>query len=342
MHMLIMGHGYTAAALTPRLIEAGWTVTGTTRDHPQRVAESGATPIIWPGAVEAVRSEISRADAILISVAPVVVETAGADGDSDPRAAGSRAASGTDPVLAEFAEALRASRARWIGYLSSTNIYGDHGGAWVDETTPPAPTTARGQARLAAERAWSELAASSGWALTIFRLAGIYGPGRGPFAKLRQGRARRIVKPGQVFSRIHVDDIAGAIMASLDRHFMPSGGGRDPASAGSARPDAVPAPTDTGAAHPSARPDAAPMIVNVCDDAPCPPQEVIAAAADMLEMPPPPLEDFATAQMGHMARSFYRDNKRVRNDRLKQLPGYRLRHPDYRSGLAAILADEAG
>ncbi|SDD91077.1 Nucleoside-diphosphate-sugar epimerase [Paracoccus isoporae] len=333
MHMLILGHGYTAAALTPRLIAAGWTVTGTTRSDPARVAESGAEPLIWPGDAARMREEIARADAILSCVAPVTTGTAQPGDATDP--AGTPGPVATDPVLAELSDALRISSARWVGYLSSTNVYGDHGGAWVDETTPPAPTSHRGRARVAAEQGWADLAAQSGWALTIFRLAGIYGPGRGPFAKLRQGRARMIEKPGQVFSRIHVDDIAGAVIAALNWHVPP-------------RPDAAPARPDAahsaGLSRAASReaPAETPLIVNLCDDAPCPPQEVIAAAAAMLHMQPPPREDFATARMTEMARSFYRDSKRVRNDRLTQILGYRLRHPDYRSGLAAILAAERG
>ena len=285
MHMLIFGHGYTSAALTPQLIAAGWTVAGTTRSDPDRVAASGAMPVIWPGDAARLRTEIARADAILISTAPDL-------------------ATG-DPVLAEFAPALWHARPRWVGSLSSTNVYGDHGGDWVDEDTPPAPTSQRGRARLQAEQAWSALAGQAGWPLTIFRLAGIYGPGRGPFAKLRAGTARRIVKPGQVFSRIHVDDIAGAIMASL----------------------ALP-------------PIQSARIINLCDDQPAPPEAVIELAASMLGLPSPPVEPFDTAQMTAMARSFYAESKRVRNDRLREELGYCLRHPDLVSGLAAILQAE--
>ena len=292
MHMLIFGHGYTAAALTPQLVAAGWTVSGTTRTDAGRVAAAGARPILWPGNEALLRDEIAHADAMLISTAPDL-------------------ATG-DPVLAEFAADLLRSRPAWVGYLSSTNVYGDRGGDWVDEATPPQPTTARGRARLRAEADWTALASRAGWPLTIFRLAGIYGPGRGPFAKLRNGTARRIVKPGQVFSRIHVDDIAGAILASLDRAEV------------TGRP-----------------PIASTQIYNLCDDAPAAPETTIDVAARLIGLPPPPAEPFDQAAMTPMARSFYAESKRVRNDRLKQDLGYHLRYPDLEAGLRAILAWES-
>ncbi|MDO5641808.1 MAG: SDR family oxidoreductase [Paracoccus sp. (in: a-proteobacteria)] len=278
--LLIFGHGYSAAALSPRLIARGWQVAGTTRGA-GGLAPSGARLISWDDA-DAIRAEIARASAMLGSIAPEA---------------------GVDPVLARFGDALDAARPGWIGYLSSTNIYGDHAGAWVDENTPPAPATARGHARRSAEEGWTDLARRAGSTLAIFRLAGIYGPGRGPFQKLREGRARRIIKPGQVFSRIHVDDIAGAVTAALDRR-----------AAG---------------------------LFNLCDDTPAPPEDVITAAARLLALPPPPPEDFATAAMTPMARSFYAESKRVSNARMKRVLGYALRHPDYHSGLAAILAAES-
>lgn len=285
--MLIFGHGYSAAALTPLLTAANWTVAGTTRGDPARVAAAGATPVLWPGPDAGLREWIARADAILISVAPDA---------------------GGDAVLAEFADDLRHARPRWVGYLSSTNVYGDHGGGWVDETTPAAPSTARARARLRAEEGWTALSHQAGWPLDIFRLAGIYGPGRGPFAKLRAGSARRIVKPGQVFSRIHVDDVAGAVMAAL-------------------------LPAVAGAAQGC-------RIFNICDDEPAPPEAVIETAAAMLALPVPAAEPYEQAQMTAMARSFYADSKRVRNDRLKSELGYHLRHPDLQSGLSAILEAE--
>ncbi|PZP18680.1 MAG: NAD(P)-dependent oxidoreductase [Kocuria rhizophila] len=282
MRLLVLGHGYSAGFLTRLLVPQGWAVTGTTRDDPARVADAGATPLRWPGEEPAIRAEIARADAILISAGP------DAEGD---------------PALRDFADALAAAPARWLGYLSTTGVYGDHQGGWVDETTPLTPATRRGQQRVAAESAWQALAAAHGLPLHIFRLAGIYGPGRGPFQKLREGTARRIVKPGQVFSRIHAEDIAQTLAASI------------------ARP------------NPGA-------IYNLCDDDPAPPEAVIAHAAELLGVRVPPAEDYATAEMTPMARSFYAESKRVANDRIKRELGVQLRHPDYRSGLKALLAAE--
>ena len=195
----------------------------------------------------------------------------------------------------------RARQFEWVGYLSTTGVYGDHQGAWVDENTPLTPSTRRGQWRKDAEEAWH---AVPGLPLHIFRLAGIYGPGRGPFAKVRDGTARRIVKTGQVFSRTHVEDIAQVLAASI----------------------AQPAP---GTAY------------NICDDDPAPPQDVIAHAAELLGAPVPPAIPFETAEMTPMARSFYAESKRVRNDRIKDELGVQLRFRTYREGLAALLADDS-
>ena len=206
-----------------------------------------------------------------------------------------------DPVLRAMGEAIAAlPRLEWVGYLSTTAVYGDHAGAWVDEATPVTPSSTRGDWRASAERAWQ---AVPGLPLHIFRLAGIYGPGRGPFAKLMAGKARRIVKPGQVFSRIHVDDIAQVLRASLAR---PSPG----------------------------------AIYNVCDDEPAPPQDVLGYAAELLGLPVPAEVPFDEAGMSPMARSFYGENKRVRNDRIKDELGVNLLYPDYQSGLRAVLAAE--
>ena len=280
MNLLSFGHGYSAQALTRILPRPPWQITGTTRsaDKAEALAASGVTPAIWPGTD--VTAALDGATHLLISAAPT---EAG------------------DPVLAALGPeiAARAGRYDWVGYLSTTGVYGDQGGDWVDESAPLAPSTRRGALRAEAEAAWAQL----GLPLHIFRLAGIYGPGRGPFAKVREGTARRIVKPGQVFSRIHVEDIAQVLAASI------------------ARP------------NPGA-------IYNVCDDDPAPPEDVIAEAARLLGLPIPPAEDFDSAEMTPMARSFYAESKKVRNDRLKTELGVTLRYPDYRTGLAALL--EAG
>jgi nucleoside-diphosphate-sugar epimerase len=279
--LLALGHGYSAQALAHLLRPQGWRVLGTTRSPAKADAlkSEGVTPLIWPGTD--LTDAIGQATHVLASAAP---DDAG------------------DPFLPHVADALRAGRPEWIGYLSTTGVYGDHQGGWVDETTPLTPATRRGRLRVLAEGQWQDFAEEAGLPLIIFRLAGIYGPERGPFAKVRAGTARRLVKPGQVFSRIHVDDIAQVLAASI------------------ARPRA-------GA------------IYNVCDDDPAPPQDVIAHAAHLLGLPAPPEEDFATAEMSPMARSFYAESKKVRNDRIKSELGVHLRYPSYRDGLAALLAD---
>ncbi|MDF0601180.1 SDR family oxidoreductase [Psychromarinibacter sp. C21-152] len=283
--LLSFGHGYSARALSRLLLPRGWRIIGTTRTHEKAdsLRADGVAPLIWPG--DALSEPLATATHLLIS--------------AGPDAAG-------DPVLnaarAQIADA--APHIDWVGYLSTTGVYGDHRGGWVDEDTPLTPSTRRGKLRVEAEAAWRALAAETGLPLHIFRLAGIYGPGRGPFAKVRAGTARRIVKPGQVFSRIHVEDIAQVLAASI------------------ARP------------NPGA-------VYNVCDDDPAPPEDVIAHAADMLGLPLPPAEDFETAEMTPMARSFYAESKRVRNDRIKDELGVDLIYPSYRDGLAALLRDDA-
>ena len=274
--LLSLGHGYSAQALARRLIPQGWRIIGTTRDA-GRGAEfraAGVEPLIWP--VADLAPVLAEASHVLVSMAP---------------------GPGGDPVLAAHRQALMQARLHWVGYLSTTGVYGDHQGGWVDEDTPLTPSTTRGHQRVAAEAEWRAL----GLPLHIFRLAGIYGPRRGPFEKVRNGTARRIVKPGQVFSRIHVEDIAQVLDASI----------RQP--------------------NPGA-------VYNLCDDDPAPPEDVLTHAAALLGLPPPPEEDWDSAEMTPMARSFYAESKRVRNDRIKDELGVRLIHPDYRSGLAALLA----
>ncbi|MEL6679213.1 MAG: SDR family oxidoreductase [Pseudomonadota bacterium] len=276
--LLSLGHGYSARALARRL--TGWRVIGTTRSEEKAAAlrAEGVEPLVWPGAD--LRPALDDATHLLTSVAP---------------------GPGGDPVLLAHGAEIAAQPFAWVGYLSTTGVYGDHGGGWVDESAPLDPATKRGQMRKEAEAAWAAL----GLPLHIFRLAGIYGPGRGPFAKVRAGTARRIIKEGQVFSRIHVEDIASVLEASI------------------ARPD-------PGAAY------------NVCDDDPAPPQDVIAHAAELLGVPIPPAIPFEEAEMSPMARSFYAESKKVSNRRIKEELGVRLRYPDYRTGLAALLAAEDG
>ncbi|OWY13478.1 NAD(P)-dependent oxidoreductase [Thioclava sp. JM3] len=280
--LLSIGHGYSARALAPLLLARGWRVIGTTRsaEKAEMLRSEGVEPLVWEGGP----LPLDQATHLLSSVAP------GQEGD---------------PVLAAQHSEIAASRhLEWIGYLSTVGVYGDHAGGWVDEATPLTPSTKRGQARVEAEAAWGALAAAHDLPLHIFRLAGIYGPGRGPFEKVRQGKARRIIKEGQVFSRIHVEDIAQVLLASIDR-------------------------PDPGA------------VYNVCDDDPAPPQDVIAYAAELLDLPLPPEVPFEEADLSPMARSFYAESKRVRNDKIKHDLGVTLRYPDYRAGLRALL-DQAG
>ena len=276
--LLCIGYGFSAQALTPLLQPQGWSITGTTRsaEKAEAMRAEGVTPMIWPGSD--LDSALKAASHLMISAAP----------NSDLG----------DPLLARVA--LSAHAFDWVGYLSTTGVYGNHDGAWVDETTPLTPSTARGALRVTAEAAWQAM----GLPLHIFRLAGIYGPGRGPFAKVRRGTARRIIKAGQMFSRIHADDIAQIVAASI------------------AQP----------------RPGA---IYNLCDDDPAPPQDVLAYAAELLGLPLPPEVEFEAAEMTPMARSFYAENKRVRNDLIKTELGVRLKYPSYKEGLRSLLKLES-
>jgi nucleoside-diphosphate-sugar epimerase len=277
--LLSLGHGYSARALARRLTQQGWRVIGTTRNAAKADAfrAEGVEPLIWPGDLGPALAEATH---ILCSAAP---DAAG------------------DPFL-RAVPGIAQSNAGWVGYLSTTGVYGDHDGGWVDEATPLTPQSDRGRQRVLAEGQWQ----ATGLPVHVFRLAGIYGPGRGPFEKVRDGTARRIIKPGQVFSRIHVDDIAQVLEASIRR-------------------------PNPGAAY------------NVCDDNPCPPEEVIAFAARLLGLPDPPAVPFAEVEptMTPMAKGFYSESKRVRNDRIKDDLGVQLFYPDYPQGLAALLADEA-
>lgn len=281
--LLSFGHGYSAQALARRLMPQGWRVIGTTRseEKAERLAADGISPRIWPS--DALKDDIATATHVLVSAGP------SSDGD---------------PVLGQYRDDLaKASHIKWLGYLSTTGVYGDHNGGWVDETTPLTPSTRRGQLRMEAERAWQDLARAHDLPLHIFRLAGIYGPGRGPFAKVRNGTARRIIKDNQIFSRIHVDDIADILAASILRP----------------RPGA---------------------IYNVCDDVAAPPEDVIAYAAELLGVPVPKAVRFEDAEMTPMARSFYAESKRVKNRLLRDELGVRLTYPDYKTGLIALLKHE--
>ncbi|GGF09114.1 NAD(P)-dependent oxidoreductase [Aliidongia dinghuensis] len=287
--LFCFGLGYTALTLARRLSAAGWSVGGTCRE-PDRAAALRAEGI---DAIVADRTHPPANPDSMIAGATHLLASI------PPDAAG-------DPALALWGPAIaRQAIARhrglvWAGYLSTTGVYGDHDGGWVDETTPLNPTGERGQRRADAEAAWQALL-PVGVPVHLFRLAGIYGPGRSALDTVRAGRAQRIVKPGQVFSRVHVDDIARVLAASIERP----------------RPGAV---------------------YNVCDDNPAPPDEVVAYACELLGVASPPEIPFETASLSDMARSFYADNKRVSNRLIKEELGVELRYPDYRTGLQALLA----
>jgi len=279
--LLSLGHGFSSRALARRLVPRGWRVIGTTRsaEKAEALADEGVEGVVWPGSD--LSGALGEATHLLSSVSP------GEDGD---------------PVLNALGDDIAkvAGRLEWAGYLSTTGVYGDHEGDWVTEDSPLEPSTERGHRRGVAEAAWAGI---PDLPLHIFRLAGIYGPGRGPFEKVRKGTARRIIKQGQVFSRTHVEDIAQVLEASIRR-------------------------PNPGAAY------------NVCDDDPAPPQDVIGYAAELLGVPMPPAVNFEDAEMSPMARSFYAESKRVDNSRIKDELGVELIYPDYKAGLTALLADE--
>jgi len=287
--LFCFGYGFSASALGTLLGPAGWSLAGTCRtpEGCRALADAGvdAVPFSREAPLAHPAQSLAGTTHLLLSIPP--------DADGDPaldcHGAGIAAIEGLE----------------WIGYLSTTGVYGDTGGAWVDESATPAPISARGRRRLQAERAWLALGETHGLAVQVFRLAGIYGPGRNALATVRRGTAKRIAKPGQVFSRIHVADIAQVLTASI------------------ARPR-------TGA------------IYNVCDDEPAPAADVVAHACDLLGVAPPPLTPHDEADLSPMARSFYADNRRVSNARIKAELGVRLRYPNYRDGLAALLAEETG
>lgn len=279
-HLLCFGFGYSAQTFVARLHRPSWNISATSRDAEGIAAinAQGFHGLLFDSKLQ-IAPDVTH---FLISAPP----------DENG-----------DPVLKLFQEQLQrlAKQLRWVGYLSTTGIYGDRGGDWVDEESPLEPNTARGHRRLEAERGWLKLHSDYGLPVHLFRLAGIYGPGRNQLLTVLNGSAKRIIKPGQIFSRIHVDDIAGVLAASI------------------AKPN-------PGRAY------------NVCDDEPCPPQEVVEYAASLLDLPLPPEIPFEQAELSPMAKSFYADSKRVSNQRIKKELGYKLIYPTYREGLTAINA----
>jgi len=280
-NLVICGIGYTGMAAATAAHAAGYSVTGTARDPGSRHAPDGVALIGFADAGPA----IAAATHLLVTAGP---------GDAG------------DPVLAQHREAvLVASALRWIGYLSTTGVYGDRGGAWVDEDTPPAPASARTQRRVDVETEWGHFADTR--AVDLFRVAGIYGPGRSVFDDLRAGVARRTIKPGHAFGRIHRADIARAVVAAMDQNRAPGL-----------------------------------RVLNLADDEPCESAIVIEEAARLLGMDPPEALPFAQAweRMSPMARSFWGEHRRVSSAKTRAMLGIKWLYPSYREGLQAILAEE--
>lgn len=281
--LLVFGLGFAGRVAARRFREAGWEVVGTVRTEEARAAAAteGFEAILFDG-----KSPLPDAPVFLKSVTHVLT-TVPPDED------------GRDAVLGLHGRDLaRASSVEWVGHLSSTAVYGDSNGEWVGETAWLKPTNERGRRRVAVERAWLDLCRADFLAVHVFRLPGIYGPGRDAIDALRAGRARRIVKPGHVMSRIHVEDLASTLLASVAK---PNPGG----------------------------------IYNVADDLPAPSHEVTAFAASLLGVEPPPEENWETAEMSPMLREFYADSRKIKNDRVKNRLGVTLRYPDYKAGLTA-------
>lgn len=287
--LLCFGLGYSARPLVNRLLEAGWEVVATRRrweaDDPP--IARGVVPINFDGTGPILAPEV-RLEGIthLLSSIP-------------PGMAG-------DPVLDHCQDLLRSmSSLRWVGYLSSTGVYGDSKGAWVDEGSEPRPSGDTGRRRLAAEHAWTNAAERLGLPVHLFRLAGIYGPGRSVLDRIMAGHRAPIVKPGSVFSRVHVEDIVQVLEASMR------------------------------APNPGA-------VYNVCDDEPSPADEVLSYGCELLGIQPAPAIPFDQARLSPMAHNFYKDNRRVRNQRIKDELGITLRYPNYRLGLKAVLEVSMG
>jgi nucleoside-diphosphate-sugar epimerase len=281
--LLIFGYGFSGRALARRMAAVGWGVAATHRDAggAQRIIADGFTPIDLADRT-ALTAALAETQALLVTAPP-----------------GPQGCPGLNTLVGPLAEA--GAFPDWTGYLSTTGVYGDRGGGWVTETSRLAAQSVEGARRVGAERDWLEVGRGMGLSVAIFRLPGIYGPGRSAFDRLRSGGARRIAAPGQVFSRIHVDDLASGLEASIAR---PRAGG----------------------------------IYNLCDDEPAPNSDVIAYAARLLGIEPPPEVPLAEAKLSPAAMRFYAESKRVSNARAKAELGWRPAYPTYREGLAAILS----
>mgnify|MGYP002651147487 CR=1 FL=1 len=282
MRLFVFGVGYSSKAIIEEVQDRFDWIGGTTRspEKADALRENGIEPFIFDGETpgDGIADALSNATHVLVSIAP---NEAG------------------DPVLNGHGADIAAASPKWVGYLSTVGVYGNHDGAWVDETSACKPVSKRSVQRIAAEEAWLSFAERTSVPVQIFRLSGIYGPGRNTFENFKKGRARRLIKPGQVFNRIHVADIAGAVSIAMQ--------------------------------SPKTR------IFNVTDDQPAPPQDVVTYAAELLGVTPPPEVAFETADLTPMARSFYGENKRVSNERVKNELGYTFRYPDYRIALNTLV-----
>ena len=283
MRLFIFGVGYSSKAFVERCSKSFDWIGGTTRSEEKfgQLRADGIEPFLFDGTQpgKGIQSALSATTHVLISIPP---------GEAG------------DPVLRYHAKELSYAKPHWLAYLSTVGVYGNHDGAWVTEDTPLNPVSKRSFQRIDAEENWRRFCEEQHLRLQIFRLSGIYGPARNAFENLKKGKARRLIKPGQVFNRIHVDDLAGALEAAM--HFTES------------------------------------RTFNVTDDEPAPPQDVVTFAADLLGIDPPVEVSFETADLTPMARSFYGENKRVSNARVKQELGYRFQYPNYRVALRSLLS----
>lgn len=282
-NLFCFGLGFAAQALAQRMRAQKWKISGTCRetDKIDSLGNLSALPFDGTHASEEICDALAKATHLLITIPP---QPSG------------------DVVLQNFSSQIaKCKNLEWIGYISSTGVYGDTQGEWVDETSPLQPVTQLNERRVQAEKGWLELGQQKGCPIMVFRCVAIYGPGRNLLVSVKQGRARRIEKPGLVFSRIHVEDLAQTLEASMKN----------------------PQPGE---------------IYNVADDHPSPPTEVVEYACELLQVTPPPLIPFESAELSETARGFYQTCKRVSNKKIKEELGIKLKYPDYRTGLDAIAA----
>ncbi|MEI7668470.1 MAG: SDR family oxidoreductase [Pseudomonadota bacterium] len=284
--ILIFGFGYTANFLAQKLKNTGFTITGTSRNSEKREYYSGFSYEI----VDFTKPEVEK---IIQDTTHILIST-------------SQRLSDFDPVLENFTEIIlnNTKKLEWIGYLSTTGVYGNHQGAWVDEETPVKPDGERTRKRIEAEQKWLEFGKNLNIPTNIFRLAGIYGEGRSVIEQLKEGKAQAIYKQNQVFSRIHVEDIANILIASINKPQGSNQGGN---------------------------------IYNVCDDEPAPAYEVMNYAAEILGLPKPEIIPYEKAHLSDMAKEFYSSNRRVSNKKIKEKLGVDLLYPTYREGIKAII-----